>query len=263
VVDPGLLLVAPEDLLEAARAAGRAGQVPHSEGILDWGEVAMRYDALYRSVLAPRFVVLLGIDGTGKSTQAAMLQRAAAQSGVDAEQVWSRWDPLLMKPLIRAGRRAARGASGEDGHARHLSLKRRVFRSAFPRRLWHAMAGFDYITRTGPRVRSALRSHEFVVADRYYHDALVDMAVNFDTEEVSGPRGLFRLFPEPDRVIVLDLGEGEAFARKDDVSSIAYLEARRPRYLELAAKHGWPVVDAGRSPAVVHDTIRKLIWGAN
>jgi thymidylate kinase/glycosyltransferase involved in cell wall biosynthesis len=235
--------------------------------VRDWAAVATDVEHVLSQVLrrgaTPRLVVLLGVDGAGKSTQVRRLAQEASVRGVPATTVWARWEPLALRPLMNAAKRAAMSrasASNSQRFARDLSLKRRIFRRAPVRRLWEWLASFDHGIQTIPRLVAALRSAQLVIADRYYYDALVDMGANFGSSPPE-PHGLFRAFPTPDRVIVLDVPEEVAIGRKPDVPSLDYLKQRRPLYLELAARNGWPVVDASRTEDEVHRAVADIVWG--
>jgi thymidylate kinase len=98
-----------------------------------------------------------------------------------------------------------------------------------------------------------------VIVDRYFYDALVDFAVNFDSS--TAEEGLFKFFPRPAQVIVLDVSTEMALSRKADIPSARYIDERRPRYLRLAERHGWPVIDASQSTDEVRRAVAKAVFG--
>jgi thymidylate kinase len=230
----------------------------------DWRALGEAYVRTLQEGGRPRrqLVALIGIDGVGKSTQADLLAAAAARRGLRAVAIWLRWKPLLLLPAAALLRRAtsADGMPTASAEARSISLKRRLFRLGPTRRLWEWAASLDHGLQVIPRIVAARRSADLVIADRYFHDALVDMGVNFGSD-APAPHGLFRLFPNPDRVIVLDAPASVVAARTDDLPSVGYVRRRRPLYLALAARHGWPVVDATRSREDVHAELAEILWG--
>jgi thymidylate kinase len=251
--------------------AGALDQAPterivSADGIPDWNDAALEHLAVLRRVArvsdreAPRFVVLIGVDGTGKSTQAEFLESDATAKGLRVTALWTRWEPRFIRPLMSLAKHSAGSSSAAGTHARVMSRKRRIFRSPVVRYLWKWLAGIDYGVQIVPRVRAAQRGADLVIADRYFHDALVDMGANFGgaAPSASGP---FRLFPKPDRVVLLDAPEEVVFARKQDVPSLDYLRERRPLYLDMAHRNGWPVVDASRPVDQVRADIAAAVWG--
>jgi len=262
---PGLIVVDALDVVDSALAAATAPPVVDAVAVPSVHAHAAKLASALERLASPkrprRLVVLLGVDGTGKSTQAQLLREEAQARGIDAVAVWSRWNPLILRPFMATVRRmsATNGDTRAQAYERQLSLKRRFSRVAAVRAVWEWLASFDHGIQTIPRVAVARRSAELVIADRYYHDALVDMGANYGMQPPR-PRGLFRLFPKPDDVILLDAPEEVVFGRKHDVPSVDYLRHRRSLYLELAKRHGWPVVDATQSAEDVHAEVAGIIW---
>jgi|GEM_PF-594658 len=256
--DQSVVFVDPARIADAAFEP--PARVP-TGGLLSWREVASQNLELFeKQAFRPPsgLVALVGVDGSGKSTQAKLLADEASLRGIRTAVVWARWDPLILKPLTRLVGRAAVVKSG-DGFARGLSWKRRVFRSPVARHAWRLASAIDYAVRTVPLVVRARRSVQLVIVDRYFPDALVDLAVNFDVPTVGD--GVFRLFPRAAIVLVLDVSEEIALARKDDIPSREYLAQRRPRYLRLAEQHGWPVIDASQPTDEVRRAIAEAVFG--
>ncbi|MCK4549518.1 MAG: hypothetical protein KAU49_05095, partial [Candidatus Krumholzibacteria bacterium] len=52
-----------------------------------------------------RMLVLSGLDGTGKSTQAEILAGRLADQGVETSTIWNRWSPAITAPLISMARK--------------------------------------------------------------------------------------------------------------------------------------------------------------
>lgn len=193
--------------------------------------------ATARPARRPRVLVLLGIDGAGKTT--------AARTLVAAERA--------------AGRRATvvRNRSGRRWMTR---TAHRLGRDLPP-------AWADPV-ETVVRTLNVLAAHAragvgggLVVMDRHVACQLVLRVV----------RGLppGRLLPWlSDRllrgaaVVVLDLpaeaAHARILARGEDEESLGFLRASRAAYLELAERRGWAVVDAGGTPRSVGARLRRV-----
>lgn len=196
-----------------------------------------------------RLLVLSGLDGTGKSTQAAILVRRLAEDGIDAEAVWNRWSPLATAPLIRAARRRI-DPSPDAATAKYGDFtreKRQRMRSPLRRALWQAIVWSEYAMQVHWRLLRAGHPHRGIICDRYVYDTLVDIGVNFsappaDLERLCG-HPLLSLFPVPAAAVVIDIEPETGAARKRDGTPPEYLADRRALYLEMARLTGAAVVD--------------------
>jgi dTMP kinase len=179
-------------------------------------------------------VVVLGIDGAGKTTAASALVEAERSAGHRARLVRNpggrRW---LARTAERRGVRVPPAwADGFESAVRTLNVM-------------------------VSHVRAALLPGTTVM-DRH----LVCQMVLRTARGL--PPGRFlpwlsrKLLPA-DAVLLLDLPEQTAYARiaqrGEDMESLAYLRTAREAYLYLAAREGWRVVDAAAAP---HDVLAQM-----
>ena len=177
-----------------------------------------------------RTVVLLGVDGAGKTTTAAALVAAEEEAGREA---------VVLRN--RSGRRWLARTSARWG-------------VEVPAR-WADR--FETVVRTAnvlvSQVRAAHRDG-LVVIDRH----LVCQSVLRQVRGLPPGRVLPRLAVRALRgavVVVLDVpaetARARILARGQDHESLEYLRAARAAYLELAGALGWTVVDATGAPESV------------
>jgi len=208
--------------------------------------------------MSARLVVLSGIDGVGKSTQAANLVAWARERGLRADVLWCRWDPLLTRPAIRLLNRYSSGGAAKDSssseHTRRRGFKRRVLSVAPLRAAWRAAMVLDYGIRTSVRVRRARRRLDLLVLDRYWHDVIVDLSAG--GEMAKPPRLLTMLLPRPDLVLVLELPEEQAIVRQPDALDLTHLRERRRLYGVVAAQPDAALVDASGTESAVSEAVR-------
>ncbi|MET1156531.1 thymidylate kinase [Arthrobacter sp.] len=188
---------------------------------------------------ARRTVVILGIDGAGKTTAAASLVAAERAAGRPAQ--------LLSNPAGRRwlSRAAARLGIGVAPH-------------------WADR--FESAVRTLNVLVSQLRAAAFqgtTVMDRHLHCQQVLRDVRGLTPGGALP-WLVRVLPRPDAVVLLDLPAEAAHARitarGEDSESLDYLRAARNVYLRMAGSLNWQVVDAAGSRS---DVLRRVLAAAS
>jgi dTMP kinase len=214
------------------------------------------------------FVVLEGIDGSGKGTQAAKLAQTAV---ADGRTVASFSFPLYDdNPFSRAIGQYLNGELGSLDEV-HPALSALLY--ACDR--FHAR----------PDLERAIEECDLVVCDRYVASNLAHQGSQLQGEErarfldwlLEVEYGEFRL-PKPDLVVLLDAHPKlarELVAKKGarsytsleaDIleSDEAHGDASRAIYLELARRDDWHLVGAAREDGSVRDIdeIAADVWAA-
>jgi thymidylate kinase len=222
-----------------------------------------------------RIVVLMGLDGSGKSTQAALLAQWLKDRGVKAAVVWMRGDSYVTLPVLKvaktllgAPRAEKRGQPETEGAERqYAESKRSVFRNPLARALWRALVLFDFYITYRLAFGKLPGDVAVVILDRYIYDSLIDIDSGFGSKGAEVKRLLnsswTRLFPKPDRVILLQIPPAEAMRRKSDIPSMAYLVERSDLYKLVAAEVRAAVVDAtkpiDRVRVVLVETLKDFL----
>ncbi len=210
-------------------------------------------------------IVFTGIDGSGKTTQAELLLESLRNDGIDAAYVWSRWEPLLLRPVINRWKNRKKGES--DGAGQNYnelkSKKKKLLDNPVIRWLWLFFFFIDYSVQIFIKIGPELRKRELIISDRIFYDSVIDQAIN-----LGGRKGwllnsldsfwMKMIFPNPDMVIYVDCPADIAFSRKDDAPNVEYLEERRDLYLELTDKYGWVYVDGTLSVDVIAGLLYKI-----
>jgi thymidylate kinase len=209
--------------------------------------------------MRPKLLVLMGLDGSGKSTQAGLLCEWLRRQGLAAEVVWMRGESYLTRPVLRVGkcllrapRQEKRGdgiKSGPDYH-RYVGAKHSLFTNKLLRSIWRMLTIFDLYITFRLALRRIPRRTGILVLDRYFYDSLIDIDSAFGAQGREAQRmlasPLLRLFPQPDRVYLLDIPPEEAMERKDDIPSLEYLRERYQMYVRMAEAVGAVKVDASK-----------------
>ncbi|MBN2071282.1 MAG: hypothetical protein JW814_07495 [Candidatus Krumholzibacteriota bacterium] len=207
-------------------------------------------------------LVLSGLDGTGKSSQASILSGRLASSGVKNVMIWNRWKPFFSAPLVFLARRSlSRTKNAQTAeYSSFTAAKKDKMRSPVKRKLWQAMVWSEYAVQVNLRLLFHNYPYRAIISDRYLFDTLVDMAVNFSIPPSRlgelFDNILFRFFPRPAMAIFFDIDPEKGATRKSDGTPVEYLDDRRALYLEMAKMTGSPVIDS----ALPIDEIADQVW---
>ena len=213
-------------------------------------------------------ICLLGIDGSGKSTQAQRLVAQLTDAGYAATYVWGGRRGLLTAPLVRYGKaRLGAPAQPVDSSAivnseyrAYVGTTQQLFRRSVLRGLWRQITLLEHLLEIWWYVGRPLAQGQIVVCDRYLYDSLVNQAVLFGSATVEIYRQLVNpllsLVPRPELGFWLDTPPEVALRRKADIYDIQQLELRVPLYGGIASSLAFQRLD-GTLPA---DQLSAEIW---
>lgn len=200
-------------------------------------------------------VALSGLDGSGKSSQAAALAEALQRLGFKAEVAWTSVasHPAWLQALAQTVKRllASRGRgperardpaapSGSGDPAKALRQRSDVLTFA-----WSTVVSVRVALETAWRVWPKVLAGKIVVCDRYVLDSWVHLRYQYGEERrFRAQIGVIRLLsPRPRVTLLLDVPAEVASRRKQEYSPAQ--NARRARlYREAARSHDANVVDA-------------------
>jgi thymidylate kinase len=188
-----------------------------------------------------RLVSISGLDGAGKSTQAAALVRSLDRLGIEATTVWTRleWTTLWENRSLEAIARPAKatlglihqGKRGGDTNMSRAARDRPTSRSVDPGRsirqgsaivthLWVTIVALFHAAAQRRAVQPHLARGKLVVCDRYTLDAAAHLRHRY------GPERRFRfqvwlidfLSPRPLCSFFLDVAPETAYGRKKELT---------------------------------------------
>ncbi|MEH2402835.1 dTMP kinase [Nostoc sp.] len=198
------------------------------------------------------FIVFEGIDGSGTSTQAALLK-----------------DYLLFKDYKAV--LTCEPSSGPIGNLIRESMKRRVNfvndSKKFDEQMAYLFAAdrHDHLYNDVDGVFKLMEKHINVISTRYYFSSLAYHCSNDD--EFKFVKNLNCKFPKPDLVIYIDISLETALARLGNRSSIDMYE-NREKLLEVKENYAkifkdysgaYLIIDGNDKINCVHDKIVSFI----
>jgi dTMP kinase len=191
------------------------------------------------------FIVLEGGEGSGKSTQAAILARRLRADGRDVVETFepgaTARGALLRSVLLH-------DETDLDPHAELLLM------------------AADRAQHVSELIAPALARGAVVVCDRFSPSSLVYQGVarRLGVDEVDGVVAFAAQGVRPDVVVVLDVSDAVALARLPEArdrferAGAEFHSVVRGAYRDLAGERGWVVV-AGAADA---ETVAAAVWDA-
>lgn len=213
-------------------------------------------------------IAVSGVDGSGKSTQIALLARHLAESG---DRVTVRWfrpgysqRATALKRLLHIPSAAPPATDrSSDSHAanRDNAMRRPAIRLA-----WLVFAGLDTAIEYG-LVARLYRRKGVAIYDRWAFDAILDLQLHFPDRPAAVAllqRLILTCAVEPDHALLIMVpaetsasrlaGKVDPFPDPPDRASL-----RNSIYADYASQHLDAVVDGVGAPADVHADIRARL----
>lgn len=197
---------------------------------------------------SPRLIALVGIDGSGKTTQAQRLAAWLAESGTPARYALNaggrRWLSRFAHGLGQSNAQQLFGVSGmlvAESVLRGLAISSALLRA----HLSNAVAVMD---RYSFCQYASIRAH-CVWSGQGKGEQLARCA--------------YRIFPRPDVTFLLAVDPAEAYRRIElrgtDHENLEFLIATAQAYQELPEAEDFVVIDASLGPDEVSRTIRAFL----
>lgn len=185
------------------------------------------------------FIAIEGVDGAGSSTQTRLLVDWLIERGYPAVSTKEPNPKGKVESIIRHFLREPCPAPELDA-------------------LLFASDRVDHVERF---IKPWLNSRNIVVSDRYLESSLsYQTAQGLDEQWVLS---INRCAVNPDVTIILDIDPTISLRRKGTVperfENVRFLSRVRKRFLERAAKMGYPVIDASRPLKEVHKEILQTV----
>jgi dTMP kinase len=206
------------------------------------------------------FICIIGIDGSGKTTQAKKLQENLSNLGFDCRYVYGRIIPIFPRPFMFLGRKIfLRNSNIYTDFDQYSVKKKRVFSNTLLSALYQNFLLADYLIQVIIKIQLPLILGKTLVSDRYVYDTIItDLSIDLDYSDEkikSMISNLLKLIPVPDVSFLIDVPEEVAFNRKNDVPDIAYLKERRSNYLKVGKWFNMIVIDGSKNIIEVESSI--------
>jgi thymidylate kinase len=261
----------------ARRERARSGAGPHHAARRLLGAVARQLPRPHRGAV----IAFSGLDGAGKSSQAAALRDTLDLLGYDAIVVrtritWDDWLWTVARPIKRlvglplrgwSRARSALGASEPPAHERHDDapahdpVTRVREASSILTDLWTLTIVVANASSQWRLMHRQLLRGGIVICDRYTLDSIVALRYSYGSERPlrAARMALSRLYPTPVRAYLIDVLPETALARKGEWG-IAWLTRHRELYLEECESLGVRVLDGEQPDAETCAQVACELW---
>lgn len=210
----------------------------------------------------PLFICIIGVDGSGKTTQANMLVDRLRKEGLRCRYAWFRFYHFTSLPLLAYARLMGLSEMKTLKSGRkigyHYFYRSKVVSTLYPFFLFIDTLIFIIIKIYIPRRLFKTG----MVCDRFIYDTIVDLMISTGDSNIHRSkigRLFLRLMPRNMRALMLKVNEPVLRERREDVKWDKTLNKRIEYYDRLSKDFYIPVIDASPSVEEVHEElVRKL-----
>lgn len=212
---------------------------------------------------SPIIICFQGNDGSGKSTQAKKLEEYLKTDNLNVSYLWNKFEPCLSRPITKIVSILFFKKKGiYENYSEHVKQKRNLVKNRFISKAYKSIWLSDYILQIEFRLAKSYLKSDILILDRYYYDAVVDVAtdLSFSEKETTNlVKKISKIFPNPDLIFLLDVPADVSCKRKEDIPSIDYIKERRGIYLKIGKFVGMNIIDGTKNENEIHSFIRRCL----
>lgn len=211
-----------------------------------------------------KLINIVGIDGAGKTTLAKSLAAELSKDDLKVEYRYCQYFAKLLYPVKLAAKWSVMRKTDEFADYDHYNSTKKRISSRYPliAKAYASIWLVDYLIQVLFKVTIPIARGRKLIIDRYIFDIAINLSLTTNNDIAYAEKIIsffLRLLTKPDLIIFIDLPEEVALRRKDDIQDIEYLRERRQRYLILAKKYGFIILDGQQTQEELSMAAKRLV----
>lgn len=200
-------------------------------------------------------IILCGLDGSGKTTQAKKLVGYLEEKNLKCEYLWIRYPNVLSLPFAALVR-----AMGMSVYPIGIDRKKAGIKSLenhnLLKKLWKRIFFFDLKLITFYKIKQKITKGKILVIDRFVIDSLVDLSIATGNESIIEEMlsQFLGIIPSKSKIFYISIEPKTSFERNHE-ENIETLQKRQKLYLKIVNKIDIITIDGNKSIEQIHTEI--------
>ena len=214
-----------------------------------------------REMSKNKFICIVGIDGSGKTTLAKSFVKEVKAKGYSYNYAWVNNQPIFMY-ILRFFWLIFLKVKKINDYDSYKSEKTNIATKTGIGSIYRIIHKIDYKIWVWYKVKLPLLFNKHIIVDRYFFDVAINYSLlnNFNEQELLNLIKYYQKWmPTPDLIFLISVPVEIAFARKNDIPSIKYLHERIDIYQQLKKPFDMIELDGRNDPnTIVSEMIYHL-----
>lgn len=200
-------------------------------------------------------IVFSGLDGSGKSTQAKLLEDFFQKYNVSYNYIWLRSPNQLSIPLIILFKLLRISHSKKTKSGKMIGVTNLENHKIF-QKIWKKTLFSDLKFVIKHKIEPLLTTSKIPIIDRFIIDTLVDLAIDTNDDSVIDELGnqFLSLLPKYSKLFFLDITPQLSYERNLE-ESVSILERRQRLYYKISKYVNLIIIDGTKSIEEIHKQI--------
>lgn len=200
-------------------------------------------------------IVFSGLDGSGKSTQAKLLENFFLEHKISCKYMWMRSPNTLSIPLIILFKLFRISYSKKTKSGKMIGVTN-LQNHKFLQKIWKKTLFSDLKFVGRYKINLIIHACKILILDRFIIDTLVDLAIDTNDETIIDELGkqFLSLIPQNSKIFFLDIDPQISYKRNLE-ESINILERRKKLYYEISKYIDIIMIDGNKSIEQIHEQI--------